>query len=202
MSFRGAQLRFNSKDHPMNILAISGSLRADSFNTRLLKAALNLFPEGADSTLLSIDLPLYNEELDGMEKPAAVDAAKAAIARADAILIATPEYNYGIPGGLKNALDWISRPAYKSPIVGKPVAIMSASMSPVGGARVQGQLKQVLGGMLANVYPAPEFLVPQAQKVFAANGELLDEEMAKRLARFIGDFYAEVAARRQAGIPN
>lgn len=178
----------------MKILAISGSLRADSLNTCLLNAALSFLPENTDYKMLSIDLPLYNEELDGAEKPTAVVALKAAVAEADAILIATPEYNYGIPGGLKNALDWISRPAYKSPMVGKPVAIMSASMSPIGGARVQGQLKQVLMGMLADVYCAPEFLVPQAQKIFTATGALHDEDVAKKLTRFMGDFCAEVAA--------
>lgn len=180
----------------MNILAISGSLRAGSFNSSLLTAALGVLPSDTTHQILSLaDFPLYNGDLDGPDKPPAVTAAKAAVAAADAILIATPEYNYGIPGGLKNALDWISRPAYKSPIAGKPVAIMSASMSPIGGARAQGQLKQVLAGMLAHVYCAPEFLVPQAQQVFSDSGELLDEEVRKKLVRFMGDFYAEVTAR-------
>lgn len=179
----------------MKILAMSGSLRAGSYNTLLLEAARQYFPEAAQLQLHSIELPLYNEELDGDQKPASVVAIKQAVAEADGILIATPEYNYGIPGGLKNALDWISRPAFKSPLVKKPVAIMSAAKSPIGGARAQGQLKQILGGMLADVYVAPEFLVPMAQTVFSAEGELTDTATAQKLARFIGDFAAYVGNR-------
>jgi chromate reductase len=172
----------------MKILAISGSLRVGSYNTLLLAAAGVYLPAGTQLDWATIDLPLYNEELDGDIKPPSVIAIKDAIAAADALLIATPEYNYGVPGGLKNALDWISRPAFKSPMVNKPVAILSASKSPVGGARAQAQLKQVLNGMLANVYSAPEFLVPMAQNVFSAEGQLKDEEVVRKLARFIGDF--------------
>lgn len=179
----------------MNIVAISGSLRSGSLNTLLLKAAREYFPDSVSYQYLSIDLPLYNEELDGDEKPAAVVAAKELIAAADAILIATPEYNYGIPGGLKNALDWISRPAYKSPVAGKPIALMSASKSPTGGARAQGQLKLVLAGMLAQSYSAPEFLVPLAHQVFSSDGQLIDTELARKLQRFIGDFYAWSSVR-------
>jgi chromate reductase len=179
----------------MKILAMSGSLRTGSYNTLLLEAARQYFPAGTEYQLQSIDVPLYNEELDGENKPATIVAIKAAIAAADGILIATPEYNYGIPGGLKNALDWISRPAFKSPIVNKPVAIMSAAKSPTGGARAQGQVKQVLAGMLADIYSAPEFLVPLAQNVFSTGGELTDAEIARKLERFIRDFAAYASVR-------
>lgn len=179
----------------MKILAISGSLRAGSYNTLLLEAARQYFPEATQLQLHSIELPLYNEELDGEQKPASVVNIKQAVAAADGILIATPEYNYGVPGGLKNALDWISRPAFKSPMVKKPVAIMSAAKSPTGGARAQGQLKQILSGMLADIYSAPEFIVPMAQTVFSAEGELTDAATAQKLARFIGDFATYVGNR-------
>lgn len=180
----------------MKILAISGSLRAASYNTLLLAAARQYLPQETHFQWLKIgDLPLYNEELDGAEKPAAVTLAKQAVTDADGILIATPEYNYGIPGGLKNALDWLSRPAFKSPMVHKPVVILSAAKSPVGGARAQTQLKQVLSGMLVDVHRAPEFLLPQAQHAFNAEGGLVDAEVARKLERLMVDFYANLASR-------
>lgn len=179
----------------MKIVAISGSLRKDSLNTRLLEAARACFPEGTVVELCPIDdLPLYNQDLDGEQKPAGVNRFRQAVDEADGLLIATPEYNYGIPGGLKNAIDWASRPAYQSPFVKKPVAVLSASMSPVGGARVQGQLKQVLLGVLADVFNAPEFLLPSAHQAFAADGQLQDADALRRLQRFATDFSAHITA--------
>lgn len=180
----------------MNILAISGSLRSASYNTSLLRAAHQYLPVDIEFTWLDIGtLPLYNEELDGEDVLPSVAAAKQAVAAADGILIATPEYNYGIPGGLKNALDWCSRPAYKSPIAHKPALVLSASKSAVGGARAQAQLKQVLAAMLVDVHRAPDFLVPSAQHAFAADGALIDAEIAQRLKHLMADFCTFVAQR-------
>ena len=172
----------------MKVLAISGSLRADSFNTALLSAAQQ-YALGYDWDLAAIgDLPLYNQELDGDVKPASVVRFKEQIENADALVIATPEYNYGIPGGLKNAIDWASRPAYQSVLAHKPTVIMSASMSPTGGVRAQSQLRQVLGGTLTPVYPAPEFAVASAQQKFA-DGVLTDDETQRKLKRLMEDFF-------------
>ncbi|MBV1862353.1 MAG: NAD(P)H-dependent oxidoreductase, partial [Nannocystaceae bacterium] len=143
----------------MNIVGISGSLRRGSHNSGLLRAASELVPSGVTLTQLSVAMPLYDGDLDDGGGPASVTEFKRAVAAADAVLIATPEYNYGIPGPLKNALDWASRPAYRSVFAGKKVALMGAAASVVGTARAQAHLKLVLLGMVAEVFPHPELLV-------------------------------------------
>ncbi len=170
----------------MQILALSGSLRTDSFNTALLKAAREILAD-VEWIWGSIDLPVYNEELDAQQKPAGVQRLLEQTAQADALIIATPEYNYGVPGGLKNAIDWLSRPAYKSALRGKPTLIMSAAMSASGGIRAQGQLKQVLGGTLTPVFPAPELAIGSAHLHFQ-NGRLTEEAYRKNLDRLLRDF--------------
>lgn len=180
----------------MNILALSGSLRQASLNQKMLAAALRLAPKSAKIEAYDYrDLPLYDQDLDNENAPSAVHRWKSALKATDAVLIATPEYNYGLPGPLKNALDWGSRPAYKSPFAGLPVGIMSASMSPVGGVRAQAHLKQVLLGMLASVYPAPELAWGQAQSRFDADGELASDTDRAQLERYVTGFVD--FARRQ-----
>ncbi|MGB3608948.1 MAG: NADPH-dependent FMN reductase [Cellvibrio sp.] len=180
----------------MKLIAISGSLRKGSFSTALLRAAEQELPEGTAMELVSIaDIPVYNEDLDGEDKPAAVTRLKEAVAAADGLLIATPEYNYSLPGGLKNALDWLSRPAFKSVLAHKPAAIMSVSKGPTGGVRAQAQLKQVLAAVLAETYPAPELMVPVAHEVFSDAGALTDEGVKTRLHRFITEYQAWIEAR-------
>lgn len=180
----------------MKIIGISGSLRVGSLNTRLLQAVQKEMGENASLELISFsDIPLYNEDNDGDVKPDSVTALKNTVAGASGLLIATPEYNYGIPGGLKNALDWLSRPAFKSVLAHKPVAIMSASKSVTGGARAQAQLKVILSGVLAEMYPAPEFVLPQAHQAFAESGSLIDEDVHKRMQRFIQDYCAWIKKR-------
>ncbi len=172
----------------MKILAISGSLRAASYNTQLLRAAEQTIAGHQWTYARLDDLPLYNPELDGDSKPAPAQRLIDQVSATDALVIACPEYNYGISAALKNALDWASRPAYKSPLARKPVLIMSASPGPYGGARAQGQLKQVLLGVLATPFPAPEFAVGQINTKFE-QGELCDEETRGKLARLMEDFY-------------
>lgn len=180
----------------MKLIAMSGSLRTGSFNTALLQAAQACLPEAISCEFVSIaDVPLYNQDLDGDTKPAVCEQLKATIANADGLLIATPEYNYSVPGGLKNAIDWLSRPAYKSVLAHKPVAIMSSSIGATGGVRAQGHLKQILGGVLAELYPAPEFIVPLANQAFSTQGQLMDEELQLKLTRFISDYCAWLAMR-------
>lgn len=171
----------------MKILAISGSLRKASFNTALLKAAESIADQQWHYASIG-DIPLYNQELDGDSKPEAAQRFIDAVDSADALVIACPEYNYGMTGALKNALDWASRPAFKSPLAHKPVLIMGASMSAYGGARAQGQLKQVLLGTLSRIYPAPEFALGQAQDKFT-DGKLTDGETRKKLQRLMQDFH-------------
>ncbi|MBW1637287.1 MAG: NAD(P)H-dependent oxidoreductase, partial [Deltaproteobacteria bacterium] len=111
-----------------------------------------------------------------------------AIADCDGVLFASPEYNYSIPGLLKNAIDWASRPAYKSVLAGKPVAIVSASKSPVGGARGQSHLRDILSATLSPVVPSPPFLLPQAADKFNREGILTDSASLQRLERYLKEF--------------
>ena len=173
----------------MKLLGISGSLRKGSYNTALLEATVGLMPEGVELTLIGCgELPHYSKDLDIDSKPEAVLHLLQAVRYSDGVLFATPEYNYSFSGVLKNAIDWASRPAYKSVLAGKPVAIVSASQSHVGGARAQAHLQQVLSATLSPVVPAPPFVVPMAQEKFDGNGLLVDEDTKRRLARYIADF--------------
>ena len=169
----------------MKILGIPGSLRRASFNRALLVAAQELAPKDVEVIIADLhEIPLYDADLEDEDALAPVESFKAAIAEADAVLIATPEYNYGIPGVLKNAIDWASRPAYRSVFAGKRVAIMSASLSAVGGVRAQGQLKQVLLGMASEVFPYPEVAVSRASGKFE-EGRLVDEETREILSKML-----------------
>lgn len=173
----------------MKLLGISGSLRSESLNVKLLHAAEKCLPEGVIFSVISCkDLPLYEKDLDLETKPQAVQHLLQAISQSDCLLIASPEYNYSIPGILKNALDWASRPAYKSVLAGKPTAIVSASGSAVGGARMQVHLRDVLSSTLTPVMQSPPFLVPQAQEKFDEEGNLIDEDIGRRLEKYILDF--------------
>ena len=170
----------------MKLLAISGSLRQDSYNTRLLELAETCLPAGVTYQLYRYDqLPLYNQDLDGAEKPPAVTSLLETIAAADGLLISTPEYNYSIPGGLKNTLDWASRPAFKSVLKNKPTGLLSASMSPLGGVRAQIHLKQILAATLTPLFPAADFLLPTAQQAFSPDGSSSDPELTIRLRSYL-----------------
>ena len=175
----------------MQIAAICGSLREDSFNKKILEAVLHYLPEGVTCTSLSVnDLPLYSQDIDGEEKPDSVVRFKEGIAQCDALLFVTPEYNYSIPGVLKNAIDWASRPAYKSVLAHKPAAIISASKSPIGGARVQADLRQVFSATLTPVVMAPPLTIGQVHTVFDSAGKIVDSNVVARLERYIADFVA------------
>lgn len=144
----------------MNILAIVGSLRQDSYNRAVLRAVEELAPDGMKISEHPLgDIPLYNFDVEQQGFPEPVVAFKAAIADADALLIITPEYQHGIPGVLKNALDWAARPARESPLKGKPVAVMGASPGMTGTARAQSQLRQTLVYNGCPILPPPEVLV-------------------------------------------
>jgi chromate reductase len=145
---------------PIRIAGISGSLRQASFSTALIKLLAARVSQPIELSFVDIsEIPLYNEDLDGENKPAAVNAVNAAIAQADGVLFVTPEYNHGVPGVLKNALDWISRPVFNSVLKGKPVSIISSSFAFTGGVRAQYQLRETLTSLMAHVVPGPEVVV-------------------------------------------
>jgi chromate reductase len=162
----------------MRILGISGSLRRASYNTALLRNASQLVPLSAEIEIYEGlgEIPLYNDDVrlaDGEPEPAS--RLRQAIIGADALVIATPEYNWSVPGVLQNAIDWVSRPPSESPFRGKPVAIMGASGSMVGTLRAQLILRQVLRTLDAVAIPKPEVLVSFAPSKFDAEGNLTDE---------------------------
>lgn len=160
----------------MNVLGISGSLRHGSFNTRLLSAAQELAPAGVTIDVFSLaSIPIYNDDVRAAGYPAEVVAMREAIRAADALLIATPEYNYSVSGVLKNAIDWGSRPP-DQPFAGKPLGIMGASGGLGGTMRAQYHLRQI--AVFVNLLPLnkPEVMVRTAADKFDAGGRLIDQD--------------------------
>ena len=172
------------------VLAISGSLRKASTNTMALRAAQSLAPEGMQIEIADISaIPMYNGDLHALGEPESVTALKAQLGAADAVLLASPEYNFSIPAVLKNALDWVSRPP-NTPFDGKPVAIMGVSPGPVGTARMQYHLRQVLVFMNAFTLNKPEVMINHSASKFNADGVLTDEMSRK----FVGDMLVALQA--------
>jgi chromate reductase len=165
-----------------NVLGICGSLRAKSYNRSALQAASELMPAGMQLSIAEFaDVPLFNQDVQNQGIPDAVTRLAQAVSAADAILIASPEYNFSISGVLKNAIDWLSRvPA--PPFKDKPVAILSATMGPLGGGRHQYELRKVLGSQDALVLVKPEVFINAAHTKFDAEGKLTDEPTRKILA--------------------
>ena len=170
----------------MRVLAISGSLRKDSHNTRLLRAAAIALPSGVELELYDglAALPPYSEDADADPAPAPVEDLRGRIAAADALLIATPEYNASIPGVLKNAIDWASRPFPDNALRGKPVAVIGASTGLFGAVWAQAELRKVLRHTGAEVLDA-ELPVCMADQAFTPTGELADPELGLRLVDLI-----------------
>jgi chromate reductase, NAD(P)H dehydrogenase (quinone) len=161
----------------MRVLGISGSLRRESHNRRLLLEAAELLPPGTELELYEElkSVPPYDED-DDEDADAAVQRLRDAIARADAILIATPEYNSSVPGQLKNAIDWASRPRSVPALLGKPVAVIGTSTGSFGGVWAQAELRKVLRTAGARVVDG-EVSVPRAHVRLAEDGRLLDDEL-------------------------
>jgi len=160
---------------PIRILGIAGSLRRKSYNRAALRAAQALVPKDAVLDIIDLDgIPVFSED-DERQPPAKVVEFKKRIREADAILLVTPEYNYSIPGGLKNAIDWASRPYGDSAWTGKPAALMGASIGRLGTARAQYHLRQVF--VFLNVYAVnqPEVMIGNAAEQFDAEGNLTNE---------------------------
>ncbi len=166
----------------MEILGLSGSLRRDSYNTRLLRGARALLPAGVE--LVEFDrlgeVPPFNEDSEH-EAPPAVAALKAAIAHADAVLVATPEYNGSLPGQLKNALDWASRPVAETPLRGKPAAVIGASTSLFGAVWAQAEMRKVLTTIGARVVDR-ELPIPQAEEALGEDGLPVERDAVEALS--------------------
>ncbi|HMJ02590.1 MAG TPA: NADPH-dependent FMN reductase [Conexibacter sp.] len=174
----------------MRVLGLSGSLRRGSHNRALLRAAAAALPTGVELVTWDrlAELPAYDEDLDEALGPALepVRALRAAIAAADALLIATPEYNASLPGALKNALDWASRPYATNPLHGKPAAVVGASTGLFGAVWAQAEGRKVLAAIGADVLER-ELPVGQAQEAFDAGGRLRDPELRAALDVLVGD---------------
>lgn len=173
----------------MNLLAISGSLRAGSYNTALIKELARRAPEGVSIAVAAIGgLPLYSQDLE-TPFPDEAAALKALIRAADGVIIATPEHNRSVPSAIKNAVDWTSRPYGDSAWDGKPVCTMGASVGNIGTAVAQYALKQSLLYLNARVLGQPEFYLGRAQEKFDEAGNLIDavtgEHLDKMLAAFV-----------------
>ncbi|SDR62726.1 chromate reductase [Rhizobiales bacterium GAS191] len=159
----------------IKILGICGSLRHASFNKAALREAIKLAPQGVTIEEADISqISPYNEDVFAKGFPAPVEALRRQIATADALLFVTPEYNYSMPGVLKNAIDWASRPP-SQPFAGKPVAMMGASMGMFGTGRAQYHLRQTCVFLDMHPINKPEVMIPAAQTKFDANGQLTDE---------------------------
>lgn len=169
----------------IKILGIAGSLRHESYNKAVIEAAKDLVPKNVLLTSFDIqDIPLFNQDFE-YAPPDSVKKMKTAIMDSDAIVFATPEYNYSVPGVLKNAIDWASRPYGESAWEGKPAAIMSASAGMLGGVRAQYHLRQTF--VFLNMYPLnrPEVIIPYAEEKFDKNGKLTDTHTREKIQELL-----------------
>jgi chromate reductase len=176
------------------IVGIAGSLRQASFNRGLLQAATQLAPASLHIIVHDLlPIPLYNGDVESRGIPDAVADLRSAVKAADGLLIATPEYNHGVPGVLKNAIDWLSRPPEGSALNGKPAGIIGASPGMTGTARSQSQLRQAFVFTNTFAMTQPEVLVARAHEKFDANGVLTDAATRRFLAKFLESLSGWVA---------
>jgi chromate reductase len=172
-------------ENPLRILGIAGSLRKASFNRGVLRAAAKLVPQGASLEIFELDgIPGFNQDQE-QDPPEKVVEFKRKIGEADAILFVTPEYNYSVPGVLKNAIDWASRPYGDSAWNGKPAAIMGASIGAIATARAQYHLRQMM--VFLNMFPVnqPEVMIGNCSDKFDEQGELADEETRQYIRKLL-----------------
>lgn len=175
------------------LLGISGSLRRASFSTAILNSLSESLGDKAELRVFTLnDVPLYDQDADTDTPPAAVAALRAAIGAADGIVIAAPEYNHGMSGVLKNALDWASRPYGKATLTGKPVFLFSSSPGAVGGARAHAQLNETLASIGARVLLRPQAVIPAVHEK-VADGRLSDKATLDFLLRGVDDLLANIA---------
>jgi chromate reductase len=179
------------------LLGISGSLRSNSCNTAILEALRGRLPAYAPMAIFPLnDVPLYNSDLEGDSQPVAVKDLRQSVLEADGLILCSPEYNYGTSGVLKNALDWLSRPAYESPLKGKPTLIMSSSPGPTGGARAHGQVATTLLSALARVTVCQPVIISHVfEKI--QDGRFTDERSLSRALDAVGLLLQEVKLFQQ-----
>ncbi len=181
---------------PLRIAGYAGSLREDSYSKTVLSTLMALLPEGTLTETLSIgDFPFYNQDLETAHGPEQVIQARRQVADADALLMVVPEFNHGIPGVLKNALDWLSRPAFNSVMTGKPVFFVTLSQGALGGVRAQYQMRETLASMLCRLYPLPEIAITFAGKK-VTEGRLTDEATCQYMDKILQQFLQQVIADR------
>jgi chromate reductase, NAD(P)H dehydrogenase (quinone) len=180
------------------VLAISGSLRSESYNTQLLRNGAALFGDDVEVEILDglKDVPPYDEDDDRNGAPLAVRTLRAAFAGADAVFISTPEYNSSVPGHLKNALDWVSRPLATNPLRNKPAAVVGASTGAFGAVWAQAELRKVLAAIGARVVEA-EVAVGHAPTRFDEDGTLTDEDLREQLGEVVDALVSAVAERHE-----
>lgn len=180
----------------MRVLGISGSLRRDSYNTKLLRAAEELLPPFVELQVWDElkAVPPFDEDDELEPEPAAVASLRAAVRQADAVLFATPEYNASIPGQLKNAVDWLSRPVATTPLRNKPALVVGASTGAFGAVWSQAELRKVLATAGARVVEA-DVAVGHAPTKFDEEGRLVDEELREQLAEALEVLRAEMPAQ-------
>jgi chromate reductase len=180
----------------MRVLGLSGSLRRDSYNSGLLRAAAELLPSGAELEVFDglKAIPPYDADDDLEPAPGPVAALREAIAEADAVLVATPEYNASIPGALKNALDWASRPHATNPLRGKPAAVVGASTGMFGAVWAQAETRKILSTIGARVLDH-ELPVPEGDERFELDGTLRDAEVEEQLGEIVAALVAAAEAR-------
>ena len=167
----------------MNIIAISGSLRKGSYNTMLLKEFSKLAPEGMQIEILEIgNLPLYNSD-DEATYPEEAQALKDKIAAADGLIVATPEYNRSIPGVLKNAIDWVSRPYGKNSFAKKPILVAGVSGGKIGTAVAQNHLRQIMLHLDADIIGQPELYLGPAKEIFDEEGNIISDSTKELLTK-------------------
>ena len=187
----------------MRILFVLGSLRSDSSSRRLAHAIQASLPEDAQSEMVDgRDLPLFDADLESQKKPSSVEALIDHVNQADALIFVTPEFNYGIPGPLKNWVDWASRPPFNSPLKAKPALVITQSISPSGGARAHAQLTAVLSATLTPTYLIPSFTIPSVHEKFDGEGQLTDALTQMRIDATLPGFLqwaAEEAKRATSG---
>lgn len=180
----------------IKILGIVGSLRKNSYNRFALKAAHELLPEGVMLGLVELHgIPIYDQGTELTPPPAVVEFRRR-ILSADAILFATPEYNYSVPGCLKNAIDWASRPYGESAWAGKPAAVMGVSIGSLGTARAQYHLRQILVALNMPTVNQPEVMIGNAERRFTEEGKLTDEPTRKQLQKLLLALTALVKSSR------
>lgn len=184
----------------MRVLGISGSLRRDSYNSALLRAAAERLPAGVELVEYErlAEIPPYDPDVEALGTPEVVAELRDAVREADAVLVATPEYNHSLPGQLKNALDWVSRPAGQSALTGKPAAAIGASTGMFGAVWAQAEARKVLGALGGRVVEA-ELPIPRAQEHYEDGRLELTPEQSQQLAEILAELVSEIEERGEVG---